>query len=233
MKAILFAALTLFGAAVVLAQSADQNETERNDAEQSPEQFAQIDTAPELSPAPAYVPLTLKQKYVFSMEEIFGVNRLVGLAVHAGLDQAGIRPVQWGSHPESLAIRFASKFGDSLIRHNIEFGVRALDHEDPRYFRMGHGRALARARYAVVHTFVVHNDRGGWMPAYSLIATDYGTPYLVRRWRPERFHTASTLDAGTLSVGIGMGSNLLREFWPDIKSKLPNRLAHSPLLGRD
>src|SRR5580658_2591223 len=129
-----------------------------------------VQAAPATSPGPTYAPLNLKQKYLYSMGEIFGPDRLVAVAGYAILDQLGVRPVQWGKRPSSLAVRFASHFGDSLLKHNIEFAVRALDHEDPRYFRSGHGRPWTRVGHAVVHTFVVHNDRGGWMPAYSLAA---------------------------------------------------------------
>jgi hypothetical protein len=222
MTALLIVALMFLGAANVLAQ----------DAEPAADQDALISPDATAVSAPSvYIPLNLKQKYLYSMGEIFGPNRLVALAAHAALDQMNVHPVQWGGHPESLAIRFASHFGDSFLRHNIEFGVRALDHEDPRYFRSGRGRPWTRAGYAVVHTFVVHNDRGGWMPAYSLAAEAYGTPYLVRRWRPEKFQTASVLQAGTLNLGINIGGNLLKEFWPDLRNALPNWITHNnPLL---
>jgi hypothetical protein len=213
MQSALLAALAFVGAGVVLAQDA--------------EQFVPNDPAPDVSSTPAYVPLTLKQKYLYSIEEIFGPDRLVALGAHAALDQWGVRPVQWGRRPNSLAIRFASYFGESLLKHSIEFGVRAVDHEDPRYFRSGHGRPWTRVGHAVVHTFVVRSDRGGWMPAYSLAVEAYGTPYLVRMWRPERFQTAPTLEAGTLNVGIEMGGNVLREFWPDMRRALPNWLTRN------
>lgn len=217
MKATLLAALTFVGAAVVLAQSPDQDATDQNT-----EPAALIDPAPPVSSTPTYIPLTLGQKYLYSLGEIIGPDRLVALGAHAALDQMDVDPAQWGQHPESLAIRFASYFGESLLKRNIEFGVRAVDHEDPRYFRLGRGRPWTRVAHAVFHTFVVHNDRGGWMPAYSLPVEAYGTPFLVREWRPERFHTWTTLDAGTLNVGIDMGANILREFWPDMRKALPN-----------
>jgi hypothetical protein len=222
MQALLLAALMSLGAAVVLAQSSDQDSAQHTSTEQSEEQAKPVDPVPAAAPIPAYVPLNLKQKYLYSMGEIFGPDRLVAIAAYATLDQMGVRPAQWGRRPSSLAVRFASHFGDSLLKHNIEFGVRAIDHEDPRYFRSGRGRPWTRTGYAMFHTFVVHNDRGGWMPAYSLVAADAATPYLVRRWQPQQFETASALQAGTLNIGINMGTNILKEFWPDFRNALPN-----------
>jgi hypothetical protein len=182
---------------------------------------------PAVSSAPGYIPLTLRQKYLYSLGETFGPDRLAAIAGYAVLDQMGVRPAQWGKRPASLAIRFASHFGDSLLKHNLEFGVRALDHEDPRYFRSGRGRPWARIGHAVVHTFVVRSDRGGWMPAYSIVAADIGTPFLVRRWQPEQFQTASVLQSGAVNIGIDVGTNVLKEFWPDLRNALPNWLTRN------
>jgi hypothetical protein len=222
----------LIGTAVMLGQepeqlllppAVDQPAVDQNDAS--------LAAVPPANAGSEYVPLTIKKKYLYSIEEIFGPSHLVGLAAHAAMDQLSVRPLQWGSHPDSLAIRFASHFGTNFLKHNIEFGVRAIDHEDPRYFRSGRGRAWTRLGYAVYHTFVVRNDRGGWMPAYSLAAADVGTPYLVRMWRPERFQTAPVLQAGAFAIGTDMGANILREFWPDMRKALPAWMRRSPLLS--
>ena len=50
------------------------------------------------------------------------------------------------------------------------------------------------------------------MPAYSLLATDYGMLYIVRQWRPERFHTMDGIQIGTLGISISMGSNIFNEY---------------------
>lgn len=176
-----------------------------------------------------FAPLNLKQKYLYSINEIFGISPLLAIAAHAALDQAGVTPVQWGKNADSLAIRVASHFGDALLRHNLEFGVRALDHEDPRYFRMGHGNPWSRAKYAVLHTFAVRSDSGRTMPAYSLFVTDFGMPFVVREWHPGRQYALNQIESGTLAVGVGMGSNLFNEFWPDLKKLLPGRLSQGPL----
>jgi hypothetical protein len=220
MKAALLAASTLFAATMAVAQDPPKDNPTEPDAQ----------TSAPIAPASGYVALNLKQKYLYSLGEIFGPDRLVAIAGYAVLDQMGVRPVQWGKRPSSLAVRFASHFGDSLLKHTVEFGVRAIDHEDPRYFQSGRCHPWTRIGYAVYHTFVVHNDRGGWMPAYSLAAEAYGTPYLVRRWQPERFQTWSTLDAGTVNVGIEMGTNVLKEFWPDLRNVLPSWMTRNQTL---
>jgi hypothetical protein len=180
---------------------------------------------PAVPPTPVYEPLTLTQKYAYSFKQIFGPQRLVKISLYAALDQAGLRPTQWGGNADSYAVRVASRFGDSFLRHNIEFGIRALDHEDPRYFRSGRGGAWSRTKYAVEHTFAVRNDNGSLMPAYSLLASDYGLPFLVSRWRPEQFHAADGFERGSIALGIGIASDIFQEFWPDLKRRLPARFS--------
>lgn len=217
---------------VALAQEAPP--TEPDDVDPSPDSLETVapqpaaaavaaETFSQASAAedPNYTPLTLKQKWLSSVSEIFGPSRLAAYGVHAIIDYALNVPKQWGRSGDSLAVRAAGHFGDSFIRYNVQFAIQATDHEDPRYFRSGQHGGWKRTKYAVVHTFVVRRDDQSWMPAYSLIATAYGMPYIVRQWRPERFHNMDGFEAGTMGIGIAMGSNIFNEFWPDVRKKLP------------
>jgi hypothetical protein len=114
--------------------------------------------------------------------------------------------------------------GRSFLRQNIAFGVGALDHEDPRYFRIGQGGVWKRTRYAIGHAFVVRNDNGSPMPAYSRFVADYSMPLLAQLWRPEAFRTGRALGIGSALVGSDAAYNIWREFLPDIRKKLKLRL---------
>jgi hypothetical protein len=168
------------------------------------------------SPAP-FVPLTLGENYLFTLNKVFSPGSMFLYSLHASIDQAMIKPQAWGTGPGGYALRSANVFGRSFVRQNVAFGVRALDHEDPRYFVLGHGGGWTRVKYAIERTFVVRNDSGGNMPAYSLFASSFATPYIADEWRPGVVHP---LRAGTLGVGFAVGSNVFQEFWPDIKKKL-------------
>jgi hypothetical protein len=174
---------------------------------------------------PAYTPLDLKHKYLYSLNETMGPARWVGFTIHAAVDQAEKSPGAWGYGADSFGMRVASHFGKSLLRENIAFGVRALDHEDPRYFRLGKGASWTRAKYALSRTFVARNDSGAWMPAYSRFVTTFATPMLIQSWQPEGFSAARGFRGGSIGIGVGFGSNLWQEFWPDMRkrSKFLNR----------
>ena len=207
-----------FGGVLLAPLQAQDPETPPNDAVVSSSTFT-----PTL-----YAPLTLAQKYLYSVNQVFSPGSMFLYGLHAGIDQWRDLPHQWGSGEESYAVRTASFFGRSFLRQNIAFGVRAFDHEDPRYFPLAHGSHWTRVKYAIVRTFLVQNDLGGIMPAYSLVASAYMTPFFADKWRPDHFDDTHPLRVGSGSIGIAVGSNVFREFWPDIRKKLDveSRLHH-------
>jgi hypothetical protein len=178
---------------------------------------------------PSYVPLDLKHKYLYSFDEMAAPTRWIGFAIHAGMDQAQKTPVAWGNGADSFGVRMASHFGRSFLRENIAFGVRALDGEDPRYFRLGKGSGMKRTKYAFTRAFIARKDDGGWMPAYSRFAADFATPFLSQTWFPGKYGPGHLARGGALGSGMAIGSNLGSEFWPDIKKqfKFLNRMTSS------
>jgi hypothetical protein len=177
-------------------------------------------SASDSSPALVYTPLDLRQKYFYSLNEMAGPSQWIGFAVHAALDQARKTPDAWGNGAGSFGVRMANHFGITFLRENIAFGVRAFDREDPRYFRMEKGTAWNRAKYAMTRTFIARKDDGGWMPAYSRLTADVATPFLAQAWRPDKFTMGRGFRGGSANIGISMGSNVWREFWPDLKKKV-------------
>ena len=171
-------------------------------------------------PQPAYVPLTLEQKYLFTLNKVTGSGGLAVVLLKSSVDQLREMPHQWGDNGESFAVRTAARFGRSFVRQNLAFGVRALDGEDPRFFVSGHGGKWERTKYAIGRSFMVRNDRGNLMPAYSLLVSCYATPFIANEWRPDRMSVPREFGSGTSALGFAVVSNVFQEFWPDIKKKL-------------
>jgi hypothetical protein len=163
-------------------------------------------------------PLTIGEKFKLSWQRSLDPWELFRASVGAGLDQWRDYPSNWGEGWDSFGVRMASHFGEHLIKEEIEFGVEAFDHEDPPHGKSGLSGFWPRTRYAVVRTFVRENDHGHLMPAYSRFVGDYGAGFISREWYPARFQTVGQgLEAGTISLGLDAGMNVLREFWPSRK----------------
>jgi hypothetical protein len=174
--------------------------------------------------AQVYIPLTLGQKYLYTFDKVLGPGELFADGFHGLLDYGLNKPRQWGTEGGSIGLRAASTFGRSFLRENIAFGVRGLDHEDPRYFRSGRGSFFVRTRYAAIHTFTVRKDNGSTMPAYSLYVAGSTMPFIAQSWRPEQFSVARGFGGGGTILGLAVVANVWNEFWPDIRAKLPRKL---------
>jgi len=164
---------------------------------------------------PALEPLTVGEKYRLALKRSLDPTEAFRLSVSAGINQARNYPEEWGQGWDAFAVRLASGFGQHLIKEQLEFGVWAFDHEDPRRRRSGLHGIWPRTRFAVIHTFVAQRDGGGNMPAYSRLIGDYGAGFISREWYPTRFHTVQQgFDAGTISLGFDVALNVVREFLP-------------------
>lgn len=169
---------------------------------------------------PPYKAITLKQKYIYSIEQMFSGPHLIGILAHAGMDQARDIPHAWGSDAPAYGIRATSLFGRSFLRASVASGIRGLDHEDPRYFYSHKTSNFERTKYAIIHTFEVHNDNGSMMPAYSRFIGDFGMPFLAQTWRPGGVNAPDAIRSGLIGIGVGMGMSVAQEFWPDVKHAL-------------
>jgi hypothetical protein len=182
---------------------------------------ALLNTADEhANQAPPYTPITLKQKYIYSIEQMFSGPRLIAILAHTAIDQAEVTPHAWGSNAPAFGVRAASLFGRSFIRATIASGIRGIDHEDPRYFYSHKQNNFDRIKYAVAHTFEVRNDNGSMMPAYSRFIGDLGMPFLAQTWRPGGVNAPDALRSSGISIGMGIGMTVAQEFWPDVKHAL-------------
>jgi hypothetical protein len=184
--------------------------------------FAQVPDPPSdvASAADAdYTPLTSKERYLYSIDQVISLPRLLGIIARTSVDQATDTPSGWGGGTEGYAVRLASHFGRAFVHENVAFAVRAIDHEDPRYFVLGHGSTWTRVKYATKATFVVRRDNGDMIPAYSRFVADFSMPFISQTWRPDSIHGGRELRSGTMGLGVGVANNVFLEFWPDLKRK--------------
>ena len=64
-------------------------------------------------------------------------------------------------------------------------------------------------------------ESGGMMPAYREFLGDYGAAAVSRMWWPQRFHNGRAIFfAGSDTILIDAGINVLHEFAPDMKRRL-------------
>lgn len=117
---------------------------------------------------------------------------------------------------------YLDAFDGSMIGGGI---LPALLHQDPRYFRLGHGTKKHRVLYALATTVTTRHDNSHqWEPNYSNIGGNIAAGAISNLYYPnENSGWAETLDNAAIVTLEGAGGAVFEEFWPDISRKLIHR----------
>ena len=173
-------------------------------------------------PTPAvYQPLTSKQKFELAVNDSFDRGTVVTAAALAGEGMLMRSNPSFGNGAAAYGHYFAAAYADLTIGDFMTEAVYpSLLHQDPRYFRRGTGSCLTRFGYAVGQTFWTHTDSGGTQFNYSVMAGDATTVAISNAYYPDgRSASSASKKLGTL-LAIDMVSNVVKEFWPDVRKKL-------------
>jgi hypothetical protein len=187
---------------------------------------------PQYQPGLVLCSLGLRDKFILFVRDTYDPVTFVEAAFDAGIDQGIGRDRSFGGGGQGYAKRFGAEFVDQTsFKFFKDFAYPTIFGEDPRYFRMMEGPRKARLLHAVGHTFVTHTDNGEpifnfseWLGSISVIT-------LSNVYHPGNGRGFGPTAGGVgLSVGIDMGLDILREFWPDLarKLRLPFRVETAP-----
>lgn len=169
-----------------------------------------------------FAPLTRSERLRLYMTGTFGPKSVAESAAGAAINTLRDAPHQWGQSAGGYGTRLGSGMAQHAIRGTLQFGLSSALHEDNRYFR-SHGTGFwQRTKYAMASSFLARKDNGNRRFSYSRVGSAAGSSFISRAWMPT---TVAGSGAATLGVtiGIDVGTNMLREFWPDIKSHLFRR----------
>jgi hypothetical protein len=156
---------------------------------------------------------------VDSIRRLFSVQAVTSTLPAAALEQIHDWPDEWGRHGSGFAKRVGSLYAQFVIGVAIEDSVKALDHENTHFTRLGQGNFFRRTAHVVTSTVLAHKPDGSRMFAWSLPANAYGSWAIATLWSPREYRNAASIaEWGTAGMGATAGLNLFREFWPDLKS---------------
>jgi hypothetical protein len=179
------------------------------------------------------VSLTAKQKMNLAFHSVIDpVAFIIPFFVtgyHEMLDEDKGFP--WGI--KGLGERSGAAYLDSFNGNLIGNGILpAILHQDPRYYRMGHGSATRRLFYAAATSFVCkHDNTGKWEPNYSNIGGNIIGGALSNLYYPNSDIGAGlTISNGLIVTAEGAIGSEFDEFWPDVSRKL---LHKDPTHGLD
>jgi hypothetical protein len=168
------------------------------------------------------VPLTTRQKYELAWVSTYDISAHFGNLLESSIQQWTNGEPHYGRNLAAFGKRFAASEGDqatsSLFIHGL---LPSLLKEDPRYFRLGKGSAGARLFRAVTRAVVIRTDAGGHTfntPAIlgQLMQAGVSNFYYPRQ---DRSVNGTVKDLG-INVVYDAAFNILKEFYPDVLSKL-------------
>jgi hypothetical protein len=171
--------------------------------------------------------LSAGEKFRLFVDDSIDPVNFVGAAWSAGLAQADRDDRAFGQGATGYSQRFAAAVADNAT--GDFFGIflyPAIFHQDPRYYRVGHGSAESRIGHALEHPFIAHSDSGKRMFNYSEWFSTVSSKLVTNLYHPGNPRgfgpTASRVG---FSIAGDMGWDVLREFWPEVahKFRLPFR----------
>ena len=170
-----------------------------------------------------YTPVTARQKLVIASKDSFDYPLVLLGTMFAGLGQLTNADPSYGQGAQGFAKRFAAGYGDQMIGNMMTEGFfPVMLHEDPRYFRMGasRGKPGKRLGYALTRIFVTHTDAGNQRFNYSEVLGNATAVAIETSYHPDNRTVSDALQQWGVQLGTDAVSQVLKEFWPDVKKKL-------------
>jgi hypothetical protein len=93
-------------------------------------------------------------------------------------------------------------------------------HQDPRYFRLAQGSVGKRTWYALTRIFVSHDDNGKQDFNYSEWVGNAAGVAISQTYHFDDRNARSASYKLVEQCGVDAFSQVLKEFWPDVRRKL-------------
>lgn len=167
-------------------------------------------------------PLSVGGKFWLATKSSFDYSSVIVVGTQAGISQASDSQSEFGQGGAGYGRRFWHAYADMAIGNYLTTAILpSITREDPRYYALGRGTVLHRTGYAVSRLFVIKNDEGHWTANFSEIPGNGIAAGLSNLYYPSSHRGwVDTYQRWAVQIGMDAASDLLKEFWPDIASKL-------------
>jgi hypothetical protein len=167
-----------------------------------------------------FAPLTVGQKWKIATKDTFDYPSYVLAAAFAGLSQLDNSNPEYGQGLKGYAKRYAAGIADQDLGNFMTEAIYpTLLHEDPRYFRKVNGSVKGRLWWAIERIVITKNDSGRPEFNFSEWLGNGTVAALGNAYYPNERGFNATMQRTLTQVGTDTISDVLKEFWPDIKKK--------------
>ncbi len=167
-------------------------------------------------------PTTSSEKFKIFLEDSFDYSAFVEVGLLAGNSDLHKSEPQFHHGAAAYARYYWHGFADNTDGNLMtEFLLPMTTREDPRYYTLGHGGFLHRTVYSVSRLVVTRDNHGNATPNLSEIVGNGAAAGVSNLYYPSPDRTwTKTGQRWVLEVGIDGISNIVKEFWPDINSRI-------------
>jgi hypothetical protein len=165
--------------------------------------------------------ITTKQKYTIALKDTFNYPSYALAGFFAGVSQLNNSNASFGQGFKGYARRYASGVADQdLGNFMTEAILPSLLHEDPRFFRKGHGTVKSRIGYSLARVLVTRTDSGGSRFNTSEVLGNGIVASIANSYYPDARGFGGTAQRMGTQIMTDAISDVLKEFWPDIKRRI-------------
>ncbi len=164
--------------------------------------------------------LTPKQKLIIASKDSFDYPLVLLAGAFAGLGQLTDDDKSFGQGVKGYAHRLGTWYADEALGNLFTEGLfPVMFHQDPRYFRKGTGRKWGRTGYALSRVMVSQKDGGGLQFNYSEWVGNAAATAIGNIYHPDSRDAYDNSMKLLEQVGTDAISQVIKEFWPDLKRK--------------
>jgi hypothetical protein len=174
---------------------------------------------PEL--ATTRTPLSSGQKFKLFVDRTIAPSTFVAAAGSAAIGQATNNYEGYGQGWDGYGKRVGAAVANSASTNFFgTFVFPSMFHQDPRHFFSNRSGVKRRVAYALTRQVVTRTDDGhrtfNWSRILSLLVSEsIANAYLP----PDERTAGRTFERAGTRFTIGIGTTLLKEYWPDIFKK--------------
>jgi hypothetical protein len=163
-------------------------------------------------------PITAKYKLTIAAKDSFDwPNYIIG-GIFAGFGQIDNSHPSFGQGVKGFAHRYGTSYADQVIGNMLTEGFMPIAfHEDPRYFRKVRGNVLGRLGYSLTRTLITKTDSGRTTFNFAEVVGNGMGASIANLYYADERGLSDTLSRMATQIATDSLSNLLKEFWPDVK----------------
>jgi hypothetical protein len=167
-------------------------------------------------------PQSVKEKFITASQDSFDYSSILLPAVIAGYSQITNATPEFHQGAAGYGRYFWHSYVDQASENYfVEFIGPALFRQDSRYYTMGKGGFVKRAKYSLTRAIITRDDAGKETFNASEVIGAGAAAGISNLYYPSRERTfGNTAGKWGQSVGIDAATFMFKEFWPDINHHL-------------